>query len=80
MPLYVLDRCDSQVPEPTKTEKVLELLKRPGGSTMKELMKVTGWLPHSVRGFLSGTIGKKMGRKVESTKGEDGNRTYSVKG
>jgi len=33
-----------------------------------------------VRGFLSGTIGKKMGRKVESTKGEDGNRTYSIKG
>ncbi len=64
----------------TKTEQVLELLKRPGGTTMKELMKATGWLPHSVRGFLSGTIGKKLGRKVESTKGEDGNRTYSVKG
>jgi len=66
--------------EGSKTEQVLELLKRPGGTTMKELMKVTGWLPHSVRGFLSGTIGKKMGRQLESTKGEDGNRTYSVKG
>jgi len=64
----------------SKTEQVLELLKRPGGVTMKELMKATGWLPHSVRGFLSGTIGKKMGRKVESTKGEDGERSYSVKG
>ena len=68
------------VREGTKTEKVLDLLKRPGGTTMRELMKATGWLPHSVRGFLSGTIGKKMGRKVESTKGEDGNRIYSVKG
>jgi len=68
------------VREGTKTEKVLELLKRPGGTTMKELMKATGWLPHSVRGFLSGTIGKKMGRKVESTKGEDGERSYSLKG
>ncbi|HXR15999.1 MAG TPA: DUF3489 domain-containing protein [Terriglobales bacterium] len=66
--------------EGSKTEQVIDLLKRPGGTTMKELMKATGWLPHSVRGFLSGTIGKKMGRKVESTKGEDGNRTYSVKG
>lgn len=66
--------------EGSKTEQVLELLKRPGGTTMKELMKATGWLPHSIRGFLSGTIGKKMGRKVESTKGEDGNRAYSVKG
>ena len=66
--------------EGTKTEQVLELLKRPGGTTMKELMKATGWLPHSVRGFLSGTIGKKMGRKVESAKGENGERSYSVKG
>src|SRR5579863_2126365 len=65
--------------EGTKTAKVLDLLKRPGGATLKELMKTTGWQPHSVRGFLSGTIGKKMGLKVESTKGEDGERSYSVK-
>jgi hypothetical protein len=62
-----------------KTAKVLELLKRPGGVTSKELMKATGWQPHSVRGFLSGTISKKMGLAVTSTKTEDGERTYSVK-
>ena len=65
--------------EGSKTNKVLELLKRPGGVTAKELMKATGWQPHSVRGFLSGTIGKKMGLTVASTKPEDGERTYSVK-
>jgi hypothetical protein len=64
----------------SKTETVLDLLKRPGGTTATELMKATGWQPHSVRGFLSGTIGKKMGLAVTSTKGEDGERTYSVKG
>ena len=64
----------------SKTAKVLDLLKRPGGATAKELMKATGWQPHSVRGFLSGTVGKKMGLAVSSTKGEDGERTYSVKG
>jgi hypothetical protein len=63
----------------SKTAKVLDLLKRTGGVTAKELMKATGWQPHSVRGFLSGTIGKKMGLTVTSTKGEDGERTYSVK-
>ena len=66
------------VREGSKTEKVLELLKRPGGATMRELIKVTGWLPHSVRGFLSGTIGKKMRLAVASVKGEDGERTYSI--
>ena len=63
----------------SKTAKVLELLKRPGGVTGKELMKATDWQPHSVRGFLSGTVGKKMGLAVTSTKGEDGERRYSVK-
>ena len=66
--------------EGSKTNKVLDLLKRPGGVTAKELMKATGWQPHSVRGFLSGTIGKKMGLTVTSAKGEDGERSYSVKG
>jgi hypothetical protein len=62
----------------SKTAQILDLLKRPGGVTSKELMKATGWLPHSVRGFLSGTVGKKMGLTVTSTKGEDGERTYAV--
>ena len=62
----------------SKTAKILDLLKRPGGATSKGLMKATGWLPHSVRGFLSGTVRKKMGLTVTSTKGEDGERTYSV--
>ncbi len=62
----------------SKTAQMLDLLKRPGGATSKELMKATGWLPHSIRGFLSGTVGKKMGLTVISTKGEDGERTYSI--
>jgi uncharacterized protein DUF3489 len=68
------------VREGSKTAKVLDLLKRPGGATTKELIKATGWQPHSLRGFLSGTIGKKMALAVTSTKGEDGERSYSVKG
>ena len=66
--------------EGTKAAKVLALLRRPDGATLKELMKATGWQSHSVRGFLSGVVGKKMGLKLESTKAEDGERSYSVKG
>ena len=63
----------------SKTAKILNLLQRPGGATSKELMKATGWLPHSVRGFLSGTVRKKLGLTVTSSTGEEGERTYSVK-
>lgn len=62
----------------SKAAKVLELLMRPGGATSKELMKATGWLPHSVRGFLSGFVGKKLGLAMTSTKDEGGERKYSI--
>lgn len=64
----------------SKTAQVLDLLKRSGGATLKELMKATGWQAHSVRGFLSGALGKKMGLTVTSTKAVDEERRYSVKG
>jgi hypothetical protein len=58
----------------SKTEKILDLLKRPSGVSLKELVKATGWQPHSVRDFLSGTIGKKMGTPAESFKDAEGER------
>ena len=62
----------------SKSAKILELLKRSGGATLKELMQATGWQAHSVRGFLSGTVGKKMGLDVKSSKTEGEDRRYSV--
>jgi hypothetical protein len=64
--------------EGSKTTKVLELMKREGGVTLKEIMVATDWQAHSVRGFISGTLGKKMGLTVLSTKTENGERTYSI--
>jgi len=63
----------------SKSAKVLALLRRPQGAGLKELLKITGWQPHSMRGFLSGTVAKKMGLKVSSTKTDSGERRYAVK-
>jgi hypothetical protein len=61
-----------------KTARVIALLEKSKGATLAELMKATGWQAHSVRGFLSGTLRKKMGLKVESAKRGDGERVYSI--
>lgn len=63
--------------ESTKTDLVLELLRRPNGATVADLIHATGWQAHSVRGFLSGTVRKRLGHKVRSVKRDSG-RTYSV--
>jgi hypothetical protein len=63
----------------SKGAQILALIRRPKGATLAELAKVTGWQNHSIRGFLSGTVGKRMGLTVESTKREDGARVYSIK-
>jgi hypothetical protein len=57
---------------------VLELLRREGGATLDDIMSATGWQAHSVRGFISGVLRKRMGVLVESTKREHGQRAYSV--
>jgi hypothetical protein len=62
----------------SKTAKILDLLKRPGGASLKELRKATGWQAHSVRGFISGVLRKKMGLRVRSFQRKDEERAYAV--
>src|SRR3989441_1075942 len=62
----------------SKKATVLGLLQRKGGATLAQIMKATGWQAHSVRGFISGALGKKMGLTVDSTRREDGERVYSI--
>jgi len=64
----------------SKAEKVLELIKRKEGATLAEIAKASDWQNHSIRGFVSGHVTKKLGLKVESTKSEAGERTYRVVG
>ena len=64
----------------SKKATVLGLLQRKGGATLAQIMKATGWQAHSVRGFISGALGKKMGLTVDSARREDGERVYSIAG
>ena len=64
--------------EGSKNAKILELLRQPKGATLQDLTAATGWQAHSVRGFLSAVVGKKLGLKLESTKRDDGQRVYSI--
>jgi hypothetical protein len=62
----------------SKKDVILQLLKRPSGVSLEKLMAATEWQAHSVRGFLSAAVGKQMGLKVASSKGEDGKRIYRI--
>jgi hypothetical protein len=62
----------------SKKAEVLGLLQRKGGATLAQIMKATGWQAHSVRGFISGALGKKMGLTVGSVRREDGERVYTL--
>ena len=62
----------------SKTAKIIALLKRPGGVSMEQMQKSSGWQAHSVRGFLSGTLKKKLGLAVDSAKQNDGPRVYRI--
>jgi len=63
----------------SKKDEILRLLRRPAGATLKNLMTITGWQAHSVRGFISAAVGKKMGLRVASSRREDGQRVYQVR-
>ena len=54
---------------PTKATIVVELLRRPEGATLNELVNATGWLPHTTRAALTGL--RKKGHVVEKTKRDD---------
>ena len=62
----------------SKGAEILELIGRPKGATLAEIMKATDWQAHSVRGFLS-TAGKKRGIEIASSKNDAGERVYRLK-
>jgi Protein of unknown function (DUF3489) len=63
----------------TKAAQLIALLRQPQGATLKTIMRAMDWQAHSVRGFISRQVGKRMGLRVRSFK-RDGERVYAVKG
>jgi len=62
----------------TKNAQLLQLLNRPEGASIEDMMQATAWQQHSVRGFLAGTVKKKMGLPLTSSKAEGDVRRYRI--
>ena len=62
----------------TKKAILFELLRRKDGVTLAEIAKAMDWQNHSIRGFISGMLTKKMGLAVESAKNDSGERMYRI--
>jgi hypothetical protein len=60
-----------------KKAEVIAMMKRAKGATLPEIVKATGWQPHTVRGFAS-VLGSKGGEKIESSKNAAAERTYKI--
>jgi uncharacterized protein DUF3489 len=62
----------------TKHARVVAMLRKPAGATIKAIMAVTDWQQHSVRGFLAGVVRKKLGLNLVSDQTDKG-RVYRIK-
>ena len=68
--------CDAE--KITKAERITALLKAPPGASLRSIMALTGWQSHSVRGFISGQLKKRMGVEIQSFK-RNGERIYRIR-
>ena len=62
----------------TKTNILLKALHRKTGASVPEMQKLTGWQAHSVRGFLSGTIKRKLGNSITTFVNDKRGRCYRI--
>jgi hypothetical protein len=62
--------------EGTKQALVIEMLRRPEGASIAEIVEATGWLSHTARGVLAGSLKKKLGLAIDSEKHDTRGRIY----
>ena len=64
--------------ENSKQAQMIELLKRPDGATLNQLVEVTGWQAHTVRGAMAGALKKKLSLNIVSEKTDGQERKYRI--
>jgi len=72
--------ASKQRPAPAKSKQdlVIQMLRRQSGVTIDDIVAKTGWQRHSVRGFFSGLVRKKLNLPLVSEVGKDGVRRYHI--
>jgi hypothetical protein len=63
--------------ELSKAAQICDLLRRPEGATLDEIITLTGWQRHTVRGFVSASL-RKRGTTIRTFK-RDGEHVYRLK-
>jgi hypothetical protein len=69
---------EPKVERVTKQERLLTLLSQAEGASIAEMMQATDWQQHSVRGFLAGTVKKKLGFSLTASKAAGDVRRYRI--
>ena len=69
---------EPKVERVTKQERLLTLLSQADGASIEEMMQATDWQQHSVRGFLAGTVKKKLGFSLTTSKVAGDVRRYRI--
>jgi hypothetical protein len=62
----------------TKQSTLIELLKRPEGASLAEMVEATGWQQHTVRGAMAGSLKKKLRLDIVSEKSDGQERKYRI--
>jgi hypothetical protein len=62
----------------TKKAQVIRMLQRSNGASIAEIMRVTNWQPHTVRGFISRALVHDLGLKVIRFKRDHGQPAYRL--
>ena len=74
----VIEQAKPRTRDNSKQARVIAMLKRPEGATIAQIMDVTGWQQHTVRGTFAGALKKKLGLTITSSKESGTERIYKI--